>query len=232
MIEPDNDFRVRQSLLDEIARLGVDPTIFQTVSLEDLSQLIVKLRQITGLSAGHTARKHDVVPTLSATDCKILKVLVASTGKISSLQLSRRLGIPLSTVQRRRKKLESSFIEMSYSINVEKFGWRRVNLFISTQSGKTLPVAKELLSWEDTTILVSRIIGRPDVDLITECVVASNEELVKLIERIKNLGVKSVSWSENIEVIGYKPERFANVIEGSVKDKSKRRHRVRRLASS
>ncbi|MGH9992620.1 MAG: winged helix-turn-helix transcriptional regulator, partial [Nitrososphaera sp.] len=61
-------------------------------------------------------------------DKKVLKSLLDSSGRVSSLALSRKLEIPLTTVQRRRKRLEGEFLEVSYSLRLDKLGWRRAEL--------------------------------------------------------------------------------------------------------
>ena len=37
--------------------------------------------------------------------------------------------------------MEKDFLDVSYSLNLEKFGWRRVDLLISTRNGKTASIA-------------------------------------------------------------------------------------------
>ena len=60
--------------------------------------------------------------------------------------MSRKLEISLTTLQRRRKRLEKEFLEEDYTLLLEKFGWRRVDFFISTSDGKTDALANDLLS--------------------------------------------------------------------------------------
>ena len=75
---------------------------------------------------------------LSNVDREILKGILSPDGKhSSSTLLSKKLGIPQTTIQRRRTRLEKEFLESSYSLNLEKFGWRRVDLLIYTRNGKT-----------------------------------------------------------------------------------------------
>lgn len=50
-------------------------------------------------------------PSLSALDRKLLKLLFLPNGDLkSSKSLSTKLGIPITTVRRRRKRLESLFL--------------------------------------------------------------------------------------------------------------------------
>jgi hypothetical protein len=65
---------------------------------------------------------------------------MASTLKKS---LARKLGIPATTVQRRRKCLEK-ILTISYTLCLKTFGWHKVDFLIATQSGRTGQIAKEL----------------------------------------------------------------------------------------
>src|SRR5689334_7144362 len=87
---------------------------------------------------------------LSEVDKAILKVLLdVNDGRRSSILLSKKLGVPQTTILRRRKRMEKEFLDISYSLNLEKFGWRRIDLLISTRNGKTDSVAKQLLLNDD-----------------------------------------------------------------------------------
>ena len=135
-------------------------------------------------------------------DKKVLKSLLDSSGRVSSLALSRRLEIPLTTVQRRRKRLESEFLEVSYSLKLDKLGWRRAELFISTHNGMTSAVGKELLNHSSIT-RVAKSIGEHTIDLRADSVFKSNKDLLSVIEWIKSLeGVRDVAWTEAVEMIG------------------------------
>jgi hypothetical protein len=70
----------------------------------------------------------------------------------------------LTTLQRRRKRLENEFLEKDYTLVLEKFGWRRVDFFISTTDGKTDALANELLSLNQVTA-VGKSIGEHTIDL-------------------------------------------------------------------
>ena len=63
---------------------------------------------------------------LSSLDKEILKILLnPKNGKRSSEILSERTGSPISTIQRGRKLLEQEYLELTYTLLIEKFGWRR-----------------------------------------------------------------------------------------------------------
>lgn len=208
----------RIKLLEELSKLGVTTDAFKSFTIEELSDLLYGLNKVIGSSRQapktNKVAKSNILPVLSQADKKILKSLLASSGRVSSLKLSRELDIPLSTIQRRRKRIEELFLESSYALRVDKFGWRRATLFLSTQNGLTSSVAKELLGWENSIISVSRTMGGSEIDLQLEFVFRQNSELLDLIERIRAVeGVKNVLWNESIEVIGKNPGRFEAIVE-------------------
>ena len=65
---------------------------------------------------------------ISDLDRKLLKILLSPNGDLkSSKSLSAKLGILMTTVRRRRKRLESKFLKLHYVLDIEKFGWKRVD---------------------------------------------------------------------------------------------------------
>jgi DNA-binding Lrp family transcriptional regulator len=148
---------------------------------------------------------------LSELEERMLKMLVESEGKIPTHELSLQLGIPLSTVQRRRKRLEDNYLIRNYSLNLVKFGWRRIDLLISTEGGATITVGKELLK-RNEVISASRTIGEHTIDLRVETFLKDNGDLLDLLEDVKGMdGVRDVVWTEIVETIGRKnpPNHFS-----------------------
>jgi DNA-binding Lrp family transcriptional regulator len=152
--------------------------------------------------------------SLSSIDRAILKVLLdTNDGKRSSMLLSRRLGVPATTILRRRKRLEKDYLELSYSLNLKKFGWRRVDLFISTRNGKTNSVAKQLLSNEEV-VYVGKSIGEHTIDLRAEIIIKDNARLLDVLEKVKAMdGVNDTIWSEVVEVVGRKRSIPSDIID-------------------
>ena len=150
---------------------------------------------------------------LSKVDKELLKVLLNPNGKSSSILLSNKLGIPQTTIQRRRKRLEERFLQLSYSLNLEKFGWRRVDLLIATKYGKTSSVAKRLLSYDEVTY-VGKSIGEHTIDLRAEIIIKDNAQLLDVLEKVKAIeGVEDTIWSEIVEVVGKKRSIPSNIID-------------------
>lgn len=151
---------------------------------------------------------------LSTLDKEILKILLnPNNGKRSSEILSERTGSPISTIQRRRRQLEKEYLELSYTLIIEKFGWRRVDLLISTTSGKTDEIAKQLLTREEV-VYVGKSIGEHTIDLRTEIIVKDNAELLDVLEEVKAMeGVRDTIWSEIVHVVGKKRSIPSYVID-------------------
>ena len=74
-----------------------------------------------------SARADKSVPVLSDVDRKILKILLVPDGNIQSNTIATKLGIPLSTIRRRRRRLEKEFLKTYHVLDIEKFGWRRID---------------------------------------------------------------------------------------------------------
>lgn len=157
------------------------------------------------------------VTRLSESDKEILKVLLSPDNGIkhSSSSLAKKLGIPQNTIQRRKKRLESEYLTSSYTLNIERFGWRRVDLLIYTRNGKTDSVATKLLENEEV-VYVGKSIGEHTIDLRVEIIVRDNAELLDILEKVKAMdGVNDVVWSEIVQVVGRKisiPSRIIDML--------------------
>lgn len=155
------------------------------------------------------------IPKLSESDKEILKVLLSPDNGIkrSSMLLAKKLGFPLTTIQRRKKRLEKDFLTSSYTLNLEKFGWRRVDLLIYTRNGKTDSVANRLLENEEV-VYVGKSIGEHTIDLRVGIIVRDNSELLNILEKAKAMdGVNDVIWSEIVQVVGRKRSIPSRIID-------------------
>lgn len=154
-----------------------------------------------------------LVSYLSSIDRKILKILLTPDGRITSKEIARKLGIPATTVQRHRKRLEKDFLRVSYALDMKKFGWHKVDFLIATEGGKTMAVGKELMK-RDEVIHVGRSIGQQTIDLHVHTILQDNAEILRMMELLKSMpGVKDVVWSEVVEVIGTKTSVPTHIID-------------------
>jgi DNA-binding Lrp family transcriptional regulator len=143
--------------------------------------------------------------SISELDRKLLKILLMPNGDSkSSKSLSAKLGIPVTTVRRRRKRLEDKFLKINYVLDIEKFGWKRIDFFISIRNGMVDAVAKKLLDINEVTY-VGKSIGEHTIDLREETIVKDNASILDNLEIIKAMeGVNDVVWSEIVRVVGKK----------------------------
>jgi DNA-binding Lrp family transcriptional regulator len=158
----------------------------------------------------------EAVPDISEVDRKLLKILLEPNGKSvskSSRNLATKLGLPLTTIRRRRKRLENEFLKVHYVLDIEKFGWRRVDFFISVKNGMMNAVGKKLMDLNDVTY-IGRSIGEHTIDLRVETIVKNNSVILDLLEQIKGMeGVRDVVWSEIVSVLGRKISIPSSIID-------------------
>ena len=130
---------------------------------------------------------------LSDIDKKLLHILLSPNDNLkSTISISKILGIPTTTIRRRRRRLENEFLKLYYVLDIEKFGWRRVDLFISVKNGKINSIANKLLDIDEVTY-VGKSIGEHTIDLRVETIVKDNAILLDLLEKVKGMdGVNDV----------------------------------------
>jgi DNA-binding Lrp family transcriptional regulator len=140
------------------------------------------------------------VSPLSNIDQKILRSLLSSGAEISSYQLSKELSVPLTTIHRRRKKLETAFLNLRYFIKIEKFGWHQGTFLVfTTGKGPSSTLGKQFLSLSEV-ISVQRTVGYRGANWLLEVIYPDNKGMADLIEKIKSLeGVGEIIWMEQIE---------------------------------
>ena len=169
------------------------------------------MRYIRVIVSRRTAKQ---VTGISELDRKLLKILLMPNGDLkSSKSLSAKLGVPVTTVRRRRKRLERDFLKINYVLDIEKFGWKRIDFFISIRNGMVDAVAKKLLDINEVTY-VGKSIGEHTIDLRVETIVKDNASILDHLESIKAMdGVNDVVWSEIVSVVGKKISIPTSIID-------------------
>lgn len=150
----------------------------------------------------------------SKLDKQILKILLSpDSGRITSKEIARKLGIPATTVQRRRKHLENEILTMNYAFDLKRFGWHKIQFLVATTRGRTMPIAKEIAKMNHI-VHVSKSIGHDRIDLHVFAVVNDNSELLDIMEQIGSMdGVKDTVWTESVEAISTKSSVPPDVID-------------------
>ncbi len=140
----------------------------------------------------------------SAQDATILDSLIRSRAEISSTILSEKISTSPRGSGLRRQGLAEEYVMIAHSSIFEKYGWRQVEILISTLGGRTLAVGKELLKHKEVAY-VARTIGKSTIDLRVEVFVRSGGELHRLVEEVKAMkGVRDIVWTEVVDVVGRK----------------------------
>ena len=142
-----------------------------------------------------------VLKVLDNINIKIVSELVRQPD-MSSLALSKKLDIPLSTLQRRRARIEKVILKKTYTFNYKAFGGRIGDLIVSVDKGKSKEIAQILLKKYKNNILScdTRINSMHNVS--AHVVYKNTEELYELIENIKTMDyVDGIQWSEMVEAI-------------------------------
>jgi DNA-binding Lrp family transcriptional regulator len=190
--------------------------IFDLFKLIILKLIINNNYYIVGLlSVSNVSEKlEDKESKISSLDRKLLKILLQPNGDVkSSKTLAAKLGIPITTVRRRRKRLESTLLKLHYVLDIEKFGWRRVDFFIAIKNGMVNAVASKLLDSDEVTY-VGKSIGEHTIDLRVEAIVKDNTAVLDILEKIKAMdGVNDVVWSEIVSVVGRKISIPSSIID-------------------
>lgn len=153
------------------------------------------------------------ISILDKINLKIMEELL-NNGDIKSSEIALKLGIPLSTIQRRRSMLEKfSVLKKTYSVDPKKLGLRISEVSINTKKGSSQKVMNEIYKGHRKNIIdMSLRIGNPDTNISFRIVYKNSVHLFSLLEEIKaNPLVDKVSWSEYITEIKNNPAYFSNL---------------------
>jgi DNA-binding Lrp family transcriptional regulator len=139
---------------------------------------------------------------LDSTNIKIISQLV-NDPSISSLALANKLDIPLSTLQRRRIRIEKAILKKTYTLNYKAFGARVGDLIVNVDKGKSDEVAQNILKKHKNNVVYCHTRIDSVHSVLAHVIYKNTEDLYYLIEDIKAMQyVNGLSWSEMVNVIG------------------------------
>ncbi len=133
---------------------------------------------------------------------KIIDELVKNPS-ITSSSLATTLEIPLSSLQRRRAKIEKYILNKSYQINLRSIAGKIGEVVINVDRGKSREVAKQILKrFKNNVMSVSTRINA-EHNVAAQIMFTDTAELHNLLENIKLMQfVTNLQWSEVVEIIG------------------------------
>jgi len=146
--------------------------------------------------------ERNLISTIDNINLKIIEELL-NNGDIKSSEIASNLAIPLSTIQRRRTKIEKTIVRKTYEMSLSQLGFRTALIFADVQKGKAKETGEKLLKRYDNYILRASTRINSSNNLCLEIIYANSEELHALLEEIKAMPLTtSVDWSEQVYAIG------------------------------
>ena len=131
---------------------------------------------------------------------KIIDELL-SNADVGSSDIAKKIKIPLSTVQRRRRNLEKmSIIRKNYELDLGIFGLRMAEIYLEIENGETQRVVSQLKTQKENQIVNTFLrVGDPQINASVVVVYKASEQLFTIIENMKkNPNISKVSWSEYV----------------------------------
>lgn len=137
------------------------------------------------------------------TNLRILENIIWNPNT-KSADIAKKLKIPLSTIQRRRARIEAStMLQKKFEIDTKKIGLRSADMLIKVTKGQIENVANEIFKRHSKSILEMSVrIGQLDFNLVCKVVYKDSDEIYKIIETVNTIDhVESVQWSEIVKII-------------------------------
>ena len=127
-------------------------------------------------------------------DLRILDLMILNH---DNKQISLELGIPISTIHRRiRRIIEKDLVAPKIQINYHRLGFRICLLHIYLSNGNFDNIIHEI-SIQKRIITIEIHLGNPDI--LAEAIYGEGFELLELIKRIKKIkGIENVTWTEKL----------------------------------
>ncbi|MBV9179587.1 MAG: Lrp/AsnC family transcriptional regulator [Nitrososphaeraceae archaeon] len=139
---------------------------------------------------------------LDDTNIKIVSQILDNPA-IGSLALSKKLDIPLSTIQRRRAKIEKDVLKKTYTFDYKALGCRVGDLVINVDNGRAEEVAQKIINKYKNNVTHCQIRINSIHNILAQIIYKDTNELHYLIEGAKAMEhVTTVEWSEMVKIIG------------------------------
>jgi DNA-binding Lrp family transcriptional regulator len=134
----------------------------------------------------------------------LILVELLKNSDVKTSEISNKLKIPLSTIQRRRSRIDKSkMLKKGYEIDYKQFGLRKADILVDVSRGDCVDIAKKIVKEYAENVLKATIrIGDPKVNLVVEVIYNTSDEIFDIIHHIKRLEhVEDVRWSEIIKAV-------------------------------
>ena len=155
----------------------------------------------------------DNVLGIDSLDTKIISALLDNPGSSSS-KMAKKLGIPTSTIQRRKTRLERSVLTKKYELNTHDLGWRNAEILMLVENGTADRMAQDLMKFDMVVGTSTRI--NTKTNLAAYVGFRKSDELHGLMEKLRAMpNVSNLEWSEVVKEAGNRSNRLAHLIFNS-----------------
>ena len=123
---------------------------------------------------------------------------------IKSSEISEKIDIPLSTIQRRRSRIETSAVlKKSFEIDFHKLGLRVADLLIKISKGDIETIVSDIVKQHSKSILeVTVRLGQPDINLVVRIAYKDNDEAYGIMRTFNTIEhIDSIQWSELLKEV-------------------------------
>lgn len=152
----------------------------------------------------------------SKVDKEIAHALLNSSGRVTAMQLHLATGLPIATLQRRRKKLENQFMRIGYELKLQAIGHLRMDMIVASGGNGNIGIlAKHLLNLPFVS-RVSRIFGTSKHNLLVEVLIEAGDfgRIAKIVDTIRSMeNIQEVQWFVDVEEMGQNAEAMTSIID-------------------
>lgn len=123
---------------------------------------------------------------------------------IKSSEISEKIDIPLSTIQRRRGRIETSAVlKKSFVIDFHRLGMRVADLLIKITKGDIETIVSEIVKQHSKSILEITIrLGQPDINIVVRIAYKDNDEIYEIMRTFNTIEhLESIQWSEILKEV-------------------------------
>jgi len=123
---------------------------------------------------------------------------------IKSSEIAKLVDIPLSTIQRRRSRIERShLLQKNFVIDYQRLGLRIADLLIKISKGDIEKIINDVVKQHSKSILEITVrIGHPDINLVVRMAYKNSDEIYEIMRTVNTIeNLESVQWSEILKEI-------------------------------
>ncbi len=145
---------------------------------------------------------------LDSLDMNIVNELI-DDADASSSDIGRKYNKPLSTIQRRRTRLERTVLIKEYSINTKSTDWRSGEFFLKVIKGKAREIAEQTFEKYDKHVTMVTLTSNTVGNMIAHIYFRNSSNMFSIMEDLRRVpNVEDVMYAEHIERVGERKPRF------------------------